>query len=296
MRVDDFTEARIAQYPSGTGSASSAVTPLQSMLIGLNGIWTNTTAAEFAIDSSDRDMLRMAVRPWRGAGGPKTMRAYSGTAAGQGKNRTASRYEPRPLTIPLVENTRNKAEKNKLLGLVWPSTTVVGVVEYPRLLVAGFERDPQTNSRYLLDISDEGSFEKTDRGIEADAQSPLKIKSTWPWYVVPRTATSGTAFTPGGEGPDIIWGVRWANSTISDNITVTIAGAGRTIVVTYPAAEFGTSVTNPFFCFSPPFREIAEGALTTTRVPPYLSAGQTYTISVTPGGGSVFYFENYGGI
>ena len=296
MRVDDFTEARIAEYPGNAGSSTVTATPLESMLRGLNGIWTNTDAAEFAIDSSDRDMLRMASRPWQGAGGPKTMRGYKGTAGGQGEYRTAARFNSRMVTLPLIENTRNKTEKNKLLGLLWPSTTIVGTAAWPQLLVAGFRRETQTNSRYLLDITDEGSFDKPSRGIEADAQSPLKIKSTWPWYVVPRTAASGTPFTPGGEGPEIIWGIRW-DAAVSGNIAITVTGNSDNIVSNFvaPTGGWGT----PFMCFSPPFRFIEGGAFGSARVPPYLYRDQAYTISATTSpavASTVFYFENYGSI
>lgn len=294
MRLDDYTEARIAEYPAG---ASSTVVPLESMLTGLDGIWANAAAAQFSVTTErDRSMLRMAAKPWQGAGGPKTMRGYKGTAGGQGEYRTAARFNARPLTIPIVESTRNRAQKTKLLGLMWPSSVVVSNVAWPKLLVAGFRRETQANSRYLLDVTDEGSFEKSYRGREDDAQSPLQLKSTWPWYVVPRTAVVGTPFTPAGEGSEIIWGVRWT-SAVTTQITIRVTGNGRNDLATYPipTGGFGT----PFFCLSPPFRTIEGGALPTSAgtVPPYLYRGQAYTIAVTPAAGaSVFYFENYGGI
>ena len=140
MRLDDYTEGRFAEFPSG---ATSTVIPVRSMLLGLNGIWSDTDAAELLIDDSDRDKLGLGSEPWTGAGGPRTLRAYSPTAGGQGEYRTSDRYNARILTFPLIENTHNKAEKNKLLGLMWPSTVLVGGLPYKKLLAAGF---PQRHS------------------------------------------------------------------------------------------------------------------------------------------------------
>ena len=122
--------------------------------------------------------------------------------------------------------------------------------------------------------------------------SPVKVKSTWPWYVTPRTATDNSAFTPAGEGSDVLWGCYWSGSV--GTVTIAMTGGGRSVLASFPAPS-GGSFASPFFCFSPPFKTAPSGAYSTSRVPPYLQTGQSYTINISPAGGQIFYFENYGG-
>ena len=289
-RFDDFTLVRLAQF--GTDSTGSQ-SPVERMLRGLDGMWDSAAAAQFEANFvDDRTKTWMPARGWRGAGGPKTLRQYKGAAGSEGQTRTSSRYDARSVTIPLAESNANKVEKEKLRGLLWPDEVVVNGVPHQSLLAAGFRQTTRANSRYLLDVSDEGSFEMQLRGHKAFSVSPLKMISTWPWYVTPRTAASGTAFVPGGDGPRIIWGVRW-NTTLTGRITIALNAGGVRSNHQYDI----TSLASPFFCFSPPFREIPDGIFPSTesvRLRPYLTKGVSTTITVSPAAATIFYFENYG--
>ena len=289
-RFDDFTLVRLAQFGTNAGASQS---PTERMLRGLDGMWDSDDAVQFEANFvDDRAKTWMPARGWRGSGGPKTLRRYKGAAGGEGQNRTSSRYDARPVTIPLAENNANKDEKEKLRGLLWPDEVVVNGVPHQGLLAAGFRQTTRTDSRYLLDVSDEGSFDMQQRGHKTYSVSPLKMISTWPWYVRPRTASSGTAFVPGGDGPRIIWGVYWGNA-LSGNITIALNSGGVQSNHLYTVSN----LASPFFCFSPPFREIPDGIFPSTasvRLRPYLTKGVSTTITVSPAAATIFYFENYG--
>ena len=299
-RADDFSLVRLAEF--GTDSTASQ-SPTERMLRGLAGMWTDSDAVQLETNfTNDRTKTWTPARGWRGAGGPQTLRQYKGVAGGEGQNRVTNRYNARPVTIPLAESNANKAEKEKLRGLMWPDEVFVGAagsrVPMQGLLAAGLRPDTgdgneatdTANARYLLDVSDEGSFEMPQRGHKAYSVSPLKLRSTWPWYVRPQTAADNTIFTPGGDGPKIIWGVYWASGSIGDiTVEVTIGGA-----TTESRFRVSGSLDTPFFCFSPPFREAAGNLVPTNRVRPYLIKGQSTRIDVSPAGATIFYFENYG--
>lgn len=289
-RADDFTLVRLAQFGTDGGASQS---PTERMLRGLDGMWDSAAAVQFEANFvDDRTKTWTPARGWRGTGGPKTLRRYKGTAGSEGQSRTSSRYDARAVAIPLAENNTNKDEKEKLRGLMWPDDVIVNGVPYQGLLAAGFRQATRANSRYLLDVSDEGSFDMQQRGHKAYSVSPLKLISTWPWYVTPRTATSGTAFVPGGDGPRIIWGVRW-NNAVTGNISIALNSGGVQSSHLYTVSN----LASPFFCFSPPFREIPSGIFPSTasvRLLPYLRKGVSTTITVSPAPTAIFYFENYG--
>ena len=294
-RVDDFTVMRVAQYPVG---ATSTQSPLENMLRGLDGMWDSTSAVQFENTDIETTGGRTGFHnrsylldtTWKGIGSPAPVRTYNTTAGSQGEYRTTDRYNGKMITVPLAESNNNKAEKDKLRGLMWPSVALVNNLEMPKKLAAGFRNPTRANSRYLLDISDEGSFELANRTEAPDAISPLKLKSTWGWYVTPRTAGDGVAFTPAGDGPDLIWGVYWPG-TINQTMTISV-----TIGTTTTTSNFAgiPSLGSPFFCFSPPFREIADDRFPSSRIRPYLPKGVPITINIAPNGGTIFYFENYG--
>ena len=128
----------------------------------------------------------------------------------------------------------------------------------------------------------------------------LTLKSQWPYAVVPRTETAGTAFTTAGS-PPIIWGVEF--TAITSN-TISVSVGGDTLSVTWAAA------TRPNRCLivpSPPYIQqtaytsaVATSSVRPTglsgRIRPYLDTATSYTITASGGTGVPFWLENFAGV
>ena len=259
--VDDFTEIRVADY----------VTDRQHLL-GQPAIWADGSAAVLANLPTD-DALVLVRDRWAGLDAPQIKTRHTQSASGDGEILTSSKLDGRRLSLPFFDRTDNRTPLDTL------RTAVFGA----GLVLVGFRRETLADSRYILSCSFYGGLNRSDRGKRYVSPTALTLKSQWPYAVVPRTETSGTAFTTAGS-PPIIWGVEFTAITAN---TISVSVGGDTLSVTWAAS------TRPNRCLivpSPPYIQqtaytsaVATSSVRPTglsgSIRPYLDTATSYTIT-----------------
>lgn len=294
MRLDDFTEVRIAAYPLST--QTTAVSTNQAILSGLANIWTDNNAAVLETNPTDSTALGVLADDYAGAEGARVLTTRTVRAGTDGSFRLSKKYLDKKLALHVAESTYDRTEKNKLMAQLFPGPALLNGNElHERLLVVGFRRETLSESRYYIAADYEGGHDQSYRGVETYSRFPLKFGNDWPWLVIPHTQSSGTAFTPTSAAPrGMIWGVR-INRNFTGQISVNFSGGGQDITATFGTST--TSWTSPFFCFTPPYDERPNNQLGSAALPVYLHPGLSYTITVSPStSASVWYLENSGSI
>ena len=281
--VDDFTEIRVASYPTDRQHLPSQA-----------AIWGASTAAVLAVLPTADSLIAVRER-WRGMDAPQLRTRHSQSASGEGEVETSSKLDGRVLTIPFYDQTSSRAAFERLTDAMFSGD----------LAVVGFRRGesgtspPWQGSRYLIGCSFYGGLERPNRGQRPTVASTLRLKSQWAFAVVPQIEASGVAFTTAGANP-IIWGVNFTAITAA---TTTVTVGSQTLTVEWAAGTTGGAL----ICPSPPYlqkRHYSSSVVATNTqpislsgdLPLYLRPNTSYTITTTGGTATPFWLRNYPGM
>lgn len=289
--LDGITEIQLAAYPDWA----------YRHLANPNLIDTDLGAVELAATTTAQTATGYRIEPngWAGIDHPNYQHTYATTAAGDGERHLHARTLARDITIPVTcPPNLNRSELDRQLD------------PHSGPILACWRRLAANSSSYLIGCHTAGAYDRTTRGPAERAPFKLKLRSQWGFFVKPLTLTPGLNRIPNGPGKQI-WGIDLPNPSLTTALTITLTGgelgtATRTwrwTPNTPGAPTIPATATRLIACYSPPFADTylnanstqysASAARTNAHdMLPYLTPGQTYTLTTSNANARIWTLAN----